>query len=135
MPHIGEIIARIIDEKHFTKKEVADKAGLSADGLSRIIHGRTKHPRRYNIERIAKALQIDVDSLLKGPESEASMGRAIPGTIQAPPGISNYIPQDAGKEEATLQQALAIITLKKHILTGDEFEHSIEIIRKILQNR
>ena len=107
---------------------------MSADGLRRIVRGET-NPRRDTLERIAKALKIDVAELLKGPETEEVMGRAVPGTVQAPVGVSNYIPQNAGKDEATLKEALGIITLKKNILTEQEMDHCVEIIRKILHNR
>ena len=134
MTNVGKRIDAEIRRQHLSKVEVAKRADISVDGLRRITRGEV-NPRRDTIERIASALQIDVVELLKGPESEAQMGRLTPGMNPAPRGVSNIIPRDAGKDESTLREALAIITLEKHILTEDEFEHCIEIIRKVLQER
>ena len=76
--------------------DIAAKANISRTTLSLIIHGRTQ-PRQETLEKIAKALGIDVASLL--PESEPSIAEAsipaesIPDVTAAVETLLTHSPQ------------------------------------------
>lgn len=50
-------------EKNMEARELAEKIGTSPVQLSRILHG--KRPGRAQIPKIARVLDIDMDSLMK----------------------------------------------------------------------
>lgn len=134
MNSIGKRIEAIRKSQAKSQTDVANESGLRPETISRIERGEVE-PRRDTLERIALALKIDVSELLKGPEMEAPMGHAVPETVQAPRGVSNYIPLEPRKDGAVLKEALAIITLEKDLLTEQEWEITVEVIRKVLQRR
>lgn len=60
---LGEFIKNRRIELDLSLREVADKAGISAAQLSRIENGLSKRPAEDTIERIAYALNSDVDNI------------------------------------------------------------------------
>lgn len=104
---IGERIKTEIGKQRRSIKSVAHEAGISREGLSKIIRGLVE-PRRDTLERIAQALDIDVDVLLQGPGEEEEMGRAVPGAKSYPVG-SKYIGTLGREKIDVLRTALAII--------------------------
>lgn len=60
----GWKIANAMLEKDITQKQLAERAGISQGSISAYIHGRQK-PRPEQIERLAAALGIEPDALIK----------------------------------------------------------------------
>ena len=65
---IGANIRTVRTAGMFTRHELADRAGLSVQGIIRIEQGRSARPRRASIEKIAEALEVPVERLLEGTE-------------------------------------------------------------------
>jgi len=66
-------IKKIIKEKGFTIAELAEKMGISGPSLSQSING---NPTVEMLERIAKALEVDIRVLFEGT------GTGIHGIVQ-----------------------------------------------------
>lgn len=66
---IGEKIARLRREKEWTQKELASRADITQNQVSRIENGKTR-PRSSTIETLAKALGVDPEDLEHSPVFE-----------------------------------------------------------------
>lgn len=66
---IGEKIARLRREREWTQKELASRAGITQNQVSRIEKGKTQ-PRRSTIETVAEALEVDPEDLEHSPVFE-----------------------------------------------------------------
>jgi transcriptional regulator with XRE-family HTH domain len=77
-PSPGEIIGRNVraarEAKLFSRPDLAKRSGLSLAGIDHLERGLSARPRRRTIEKLAKALDIDVDTLMEG--SEYPLGQA-----------------------------------------------------------
>jgi transcriptional regulator with XRE-family HTH domain len=71
---IGANIRTVRTAGMFTRHELAERAGLSVQGIIRIEQGRSARPRRATIEKIAEALGVPVERLLEGTESDGDGG-------------------------------------------------------------
>lgn len=67
MNTIGNNIAKLLDEKGMSQRELADKAGTTEVSMSRYIKG-SRTPKGPLISRIAKVLGTDPNTILKGTE-------------------------------------------------------------------
>ena len=54
---------RLLKEVGWTPTELARRSGVAQPTVKRILDGESKDPKRYNIEKIAKALLVSVESL------------------------------------------------------------------------
>jgi transcriptional regulator with XRE-family HTH domain len=72
---IGANIRTVRTAGMFTRHELAERAGLSVQGIIRIEQGRSARPRRATIEKIAEALGVPVERLLEGTEPDGGGGR------------------------------------------------------------
>ena len=61
---IGQNIRKIRKLKKWPMEALAEKAGVSMMCVWRVETGRTENPQFETIERIAKALDVSIDSLL-----------------------------------------------------------------------
>jgi transcriptional regulator with XRE-family HTH domain len=74
----GEIIGRNVraarEAKLFSRPDLAKRSGLSLAGIDHLERGLSARPRRLTIEKLAKALDVDVDILMEG--SQYPLGQA-----------------------------------------------------------
>ena len=65
MGSIGTNISRYRKQQDMTQKELAEKAGIDLFTLSKIETGATPNPTIETMKRIADALDVSVDHLMK----------------------------------------------------------------------
>ncbi len=65
MGSIGTNISRYRKQQSLTQKELAEKAGIDLFTLSKIETGTTPNPTIETMKRIADALKVSVDHLMK----------------------------------------------------------------------
>ena len=89
MTTIGQRIREIRKERNLTQRELADKVGLNFTYLSRVENDRLdaeQTPREDTLQKIAQALDSDVDELLllarRIPDSFRSRILAKPGMFR-----------------------------------------------------
>jgi transcriptional regulator with XRE-family HTH domain len=58
---LGETVQRLMAENGHTYRGLADATGLSAGYLNHIVHGNRPVPSNEVVERLAKALGVEVD--------------------------------------------------------------------------
>lgn len=63
---IGEKIAQLRRERNWTQRELADKAGVTQNQVSRIEKGKSR-PRTSTLETFAEALGVSVEDLENNP--------------------------------------------------------------------
>lgn len=68
MSTIAENIERIIDEKGYKKKVIAERAGISAQKLSDMLNGRSVI-RAEMIPSICQALEVEPNALYRNHEA------------------------------------------------------------------
>lgn len=61
---VGTSIRALRKQKGLTLEDLAGKTGINMDHIARIERGETKNPRIDTIQKIAKALAVDVDAIL-----------------------------------------------------------------------
>ena len=62
---VGRNIRTVAAHRQISLRNLARKAGVSEINLSFIVNGRTKNPGIVTIEKVARALGTDVNTLLK----------------------------------------------------------------------
>lgn len=79
-PSPGEIIGRNIrnvrESKLFSRPDLAKLSGVSLAGIDHLERGLSARPRRRTIEKLAKALGVDVEMLMEG--TDRPLGEAPP---------------------------------------------------------
>lgn len=74
---IGNAIQEILDMRGMTRKELAEKSGLTEAAISRYITG-ARNPKSISLSAIAKALDVTTDELLGNkPNSSDNLNEAI----------------------------------------------------------
>jgi transcriptional regulator with XRE-family HTH domain len=77
-PSPGEIIGRNVrtarEAKLFSRPDLAKRSGLSLAGIDHLERGLSTRPRRRTIEKLANALDVDIDALMEG--SQYPLGQA-----------------------------------------------------------
>jgi transcriptional regulator with XRE-family HTH domain len=71
-------ILRLLDERHMTKSELADKAGISVSFLSDLTNGKA-NPSLKVMEQIAEALQTSLPELLEMTDLDRETLAALAG--------------------------------------------------------
>lgn len=66
---IGDRIKHLCKQKGITQKQLAELAGLTEPSISRIVNG-SREPRANSVLKLADALCVTTDYLLKGKEEE-----------------------------------------------------------------
>ena len=79
---LGRQLARLLEEKGMTIREVADRAGLSSDGVRNIMVGRATSPRATTLQGIADALGVPGSRLMLGFAGD----EAVPAPVELPSG-------------------------------------------------
>lgn len=67
MTRLTTNIRRFMQEQSLTVQELADRCEMKRGALSRIIHGHHS-PTVDTVERIARALQVDIDLIFADPD-------------------------------------------------------------------
>ncbi|HET9918390.1 MAG TPA: helix-turn-helix transcriptional regulator [Ktedonobacteraceae bacterium] len=90
---IGRVVRRERQDRHFTIKELGDKAGLSEIYVGEIERGQ-KYPSAKVLESLAQALDMDIAELLelfadeirqeRMPQSTHAIGFTLPATSGQP---------------------------------------------------
>ena len=94
---LGTQLAKLLDEKGMTIREVADRAGLSADGVRNILTGKATSPRATTLQGIADALGVPGARLMLGFAGD----EAVPAPVELPPGwvdVPQVSPMDTDAE-------------------------------------
>jgi transcriptional regulator with XRE-family HTH domain len=65
---IGRRIRAIREEKMFSRRDIAERSGLSRAGLIKLEDGRVDQPRRTTLEKIARVLGVQPDYLILGEQ-------------------------------------------------------------------
>jgi transcriptional regulator with XRE-family HTH domain len=76
---IGRNLRTVREAKLFSRADLAERAGVSLAGIDNLERGLSARPRRRTIEKLARALQVDVDTLMEDPAHP--LGRA-PSALQ-----------------------------------------------------
>jgi transcriptional regulator with XRE-family HTH domain len=93
--HIGRNVRVARERKLFSRKDLAERSGVSLAGIDNLERGLSARPRRGTIEKLADALDVDVDALVE----EAAHPKA-----EAPP--SNQPPLFNGGQERRVIESL-----------------------------
>ncbi len=86
---IGRNVRHLRDAGLWTRSELAEKSGVSRQAIAHMELGISDRPRRGTIEKLAKGLGVDVETLLEGVY-EAEGGHDDPLVAAAPspkPGV------------------------------------------------
>src|SRR5215212_11978146 len=63
---IGRNVRAVREAKLFSRAVLAERAGVSLAGIDNLERGLSARPRRRTIEKLAKALDVDVGVLMEG---------------------------------------------------------------------
>lgn len=77
---IGNRVFNEMKKQNFSEGELARRSGVPQPTIHRIVAGDVKSPRHDSIERISKALSVDLTWLITGKEAKQSVIKEI--TIQ-----------------------------------------------------
>ena len=67
MPHIsGDRLRKVRDKRLLSQRELAERAGLSPTTILKLESGRVDEPHPRTIRKLADALDVDPDELVKG---------------------------------------------------------------------
>ena len=66
---IGRNVRAVREAKLFSRTELAERSGVSLAGIDHLERGLSARPRRRTVERLAKALGVDVEALMEGTET------------------------------------------------------------------
>lgn len=67
--NIGEKIKKIRNDQNLTQEELAQKAEISYITLVKIEQGKVENPTMKTLQKIAKALAVSLDELVKNVKS------------------------------------------------------------------
>lgn len=71
----------LLEEKHITQRELAEKAGVTEQAMSRYVNG-TRTPRLTTYAAMTQALGIGIDDLLTDRRSVYDRGRGATDTYR-----------------------------------------------------
>ena len=94
---LGTELRRLIEERHTTVKDLAAKAGLSADGIRNLIIGKATSPRATTLQALADALGVPGSRLMSG----FATSEAVPTPKELPDGwvdVPQVCPLDVDAE-------------------------------------
>ena len=77
---IGRNVRNLRDAGLWTRSELAEKSGVSRQAIAHLELGTSDRPRRGTIEKLARGLGVEVETLLKGVD-----GSNVPLDIAPPP--------------------------------------------------
>ena len=78
---IGRNVRNLRDAGLWTRSELAEKSGVSRQAIAHLELGTSDRPRRGTIEKLARGLGVEVETLLRGVEgSNVPLGIAPPLT-------------------------------------------------------
>lgn len=66
----NERLADLLQQKHLTQKELAEKAGVTQAAMSHYVKG-DRYPRASVMSRIAEVLDVTVEFLVNGADKNA----------------------------------------------------------------
>jgi transcriptional regulator with XRE-family HTH domain len=67
MPRIsGDRLRKVRDKRLLSQRELAERAGLSPTTILKLESGRVDEPHPRTIRKLADALEVDPDELLRG---------------------------------------------------------------------
>jgi transcriptional regulator with XRE-family HTH domain len=133
-PSPGEVIGRNVraarEAKLFSRPDLAKRSGLSLAGIDHLERGLSARPRRRTIEKLAKALDVDVDTLMEGSEyplgqTPASQDRLFDGVREREAFIEN-VRQYANSRITEYEKRLAKIE-EKQLAKPEEYEAMREL--------
>ncbi len=106
MSTVGDRIRRRRTELGWTQDQLAQKAGISKSFLSDLENSK-RSVSADNLLDIARALNLTLDYLMTGEETEAK-----PAEVQIPASLAAF----AEKEGLTFKQALALLRMREQIV-------------------
>lgn len=108
---LGERIARLREEKGWTQKKLADRAGFSVTYLSEIESGKDRNVSSAKLLRIADELGASLDYLMRGTELPVRERRPI----EIPPDLDEVAQRQRWtyQETAHLLQARQLIRARR----------------------
>jgi transcriptional regulator with XRE-family HTH domain len=141
---IGRNVRAVREAKLFSRAELANRAGVSLAGIDNLERGLSARPRRRTIEKLARALEVDVDTLLE--ESAYPLGQALASQDRLFDGASereaflrrvqDLIESVVARHERRLAKATDYETLEALLADAiDEFIHLPEYINGELTER
>jgi transcriptional regulator with XRE-family HTH domain len=102
----GEVLKRIREEKRLTQLYVSKVVGVTTDTISRWENNRYPTVRRENVLKLAEALEVDVDALLRKSPVEAE---------PVPPSPTNWWPLVIGTVSAVVALTALLLMLLHQI--------------------
>jgi transcriptional regulator with XRE-family HTH domain len=63
--NIGRNVRAVRERKLFSRTDLAERSGVSLAGIDHLERGLSARPRRRTIEKLAEALDVDVDALME----------------------------------------------------------------------
>jgi len=79
---IGRTVRRLRDAGLWTRDELAERSGVSRQAIAHLELGASDRPRRVTVEKLAKGLGVDVETLLAGVDGEAPKGEEPPSPTE-----------------------------------------------------
>jgi transcriptional regulator with XRE-family HTH domain len=125
---IGRNVRHLRDAGLWTRSELAEKSGVSRQAIAHMELGISDRPRRGTIEKLAKGLGVDVETLLAGVyEAEGGhadpLGAAAPPSPEPEPGVPAHMLQSLRRWMTWLEPRL-----EAHNLTYDQLRHEIDAL-------
>lgn len=127
MDTVGARIRKIREIRHLTQKELASRAGIHEVLMRRYEYG-DRNPKREQLEKIAKALEVDVSIfLLPECSSISAMLYSIMekyGEISVLKDGTNYyvgVKESSGQAEKW-NQDLSVVLDQQNLQTQDDFQ-------------
>lgn len=106
MSTVGERIKKRRTELGWTQDQLAQKAGISKSFLSDLENGK-RSVSADNLLDIARVLNLSLDYLMKGEESETK-----PVEVQIPASLAAFAEEDG----LTFKQAIALLRMREQIV-------------------
>lgn len=114
---IKDILQAIMDQRGENPHSLSLKAKVPQPTIFRILKGTSAEPRRHNMEKLAKALGVDVEAFYGRPSKPLAL------VVNEPP-HDDYLPPRCNEEErmmralrlASPEQRRMLIQMADHIL-------------------
>ena len=125
---MGRNVRKLRERGMYSRPELAERAGVSLPGITRLELGEVPRPRRTTLEKLARVLGVPVETLLEQEAAPAPLGAArseLPDGSEAgrpsgekpPPTVVNLPPQEvkASSPPITAKSKLVELVVRQSV--------------------